>query len=832
MTTQTGEKLEEYRRKRDFRKTLEPAGADKAVDQGCLYVMHHHAASRDHYDLRLQHGGVLKSWALPKGASLAPGEKRLAIQVEDHPLEYGGFEGIIPEGEYGGGTVMLWDAGTWSVAGKHDDDHIDLELHGKKLEGRWTLVRTKMRDKGDKADRNWLLIKRSDKPARKLDPDDRSVATGRTMEEIAADENRVWRGDDPIVDPRALPRADTILGARAADMPAVVAPQLATLVDEAPKGEQWLHEIKFDGYRILARLDHGRVVLHTRKAQDWTARFPELARSLATLPVESAILDGEVTALERNGAPSFRKLQESLSTGNTRHLRYFCFDLLYLDGYDLTAAPLCERKRALFELLRAVGVGDDGPVAYSEHVEGKGQAFYEHACRLGLEGIISKRVDAPYTSRRDKSWLKVKCNIHREFVVGGFTPASRNRVGFRSLLLGAYEGSKLRYAGRVGTGFSARQLEELHERLKALEIDEKPFVDEVPDIASGVTWVEPSVVVEVEFAERTRDGRLRHPAFRGVRDDLEPTEVHMDEPVSMNKIGKKPSPVVVAGVRLSHPDRILYPDQGITKAEMARYYESIADWILPQLSRRPLSLVRCPDGTNSECFYQKHPSPSLTKGLPRIPIQEKTEKRDYVYVETISHVVRLVQAGTLEIHPWGCHVEDIEHPDLLIFDLDPGPDVEWSFVVQTTRDLRDRLADLGLTGFLRTTGGKGLHVVIPLEPRAGWDEIKAFAKAVAERHAGDDPKRLTSNMSKAKRQGRVFIDYLRNGRGATAIASYSTRARPRATVAVPLRWDEIDDDLRSDHYDVHSVPKRLRALDGDPWAGFDAVRTPLPERLP
>jgi bifunctional non-homologous end joining protein LigD len=852
MPARTGEKLAEYRRKRDFRKTLEPAGADKAADQGCLYVMHKHAASHDHFDLRLQQGGVLKSWALPKGASLVPGEKRLAVEVEDHPLEYGGFEGIIPQGQYGGGTVMLWDAGSWAITGKHDDDHIDFELHGKKLEGRWTLVRTKGRDKGDKAHRSWLMIKRSDKPARKLQPDDQSVVSGRTMDEIAADKTRVWMSkeavaqqpSEPTSPPPSLPDPGAIPKAQERDMPATIGPQLTTLVDKPPTGADWLHEIKFDGYRIIARLEDGEVRLYTRNGQDWTERFPEIAEYLSTLPVQSAMIDGEVTALNHQGTTSFRKLQEALSTGDTKHLRYYCFDLLYLQGHDLTASPLIERKQALSGLFRAARIGEQDPVRYSEHIEAKGEAFYEQACQLGLEGIVSKKADAPYRSRRDRTWLKTKCSHQQEFVVGGFTRARGSRAGFRSLLLGAFDGEQLRYAGRVGTGFSAQQLDDLHRQLKAMTVPKKPFADAVPDIHDGVTWVEPRVVIEVEYTERTRDGLLRHPVFRGVRDDREPREITVDKAMprttdspdkpqtkSETKSQTKPGQVVVAGVRISNPDRILYPEQNLAKVDLARYYEDIADWVVPLIARRPLSLLRCPEGRESECFFQKHPSPSLTKGLPRVAIAEKNDTRDYVYVETITHLVTLIQAGTLELHPWGCHIEDIEHPDLMVFDLDPGPDVAWKQMIDATRDLRDRLADLGLTGFLRTTGGKGLHIVVPLEPRADWDEVKAFARAVAEHHAADDPQRLTSNMSKAKRQGRIFVDYLRNGRGATAIASYSARSRPGAPVAVPVRWDELDATLLPDRYNVHNLHRRLRALQRDPWEDFEQARTPLTAKM-
>lgn len=839
MPSRTGEKLAEYRRKRDFQQTLEPAGADQAAEQGCLYVMHKHAASHDHFDLRLQHGGVLKSWALPKGASLVPGEKRLAVEVEDHPLEYGGFEGIIPQGQYGGGTVMLWDAGSWSVAGKHDADQIDLQLHGRKLEGRWTLVRTKARGDGDEANRNWLMIKRTDKPACRLQPDDQSVASGRTMDEIAADQqSRVWMSKQAAAKHPAIPDASAITRAKAAQLPAMLSPQLATLVDKAPAGDDWLHEIKFDGYRILARLDHNQIRLYTRNGQDWTARFYEIAQYLSNLPVHDAVIDGEVAALDEHGATSFRKLQESLSAGVSEHLRYYCFDLLYLDGHDLTASPLIERKQALRGVLTAAGVGEQDPVRYSEHIEGKGPAFYEQACGLGLEGILSKRIDAPYRSRREKTWLKIKCTHHDEFVVGGFIRPNGSRTGFRSLLLGAFDGPDLRYMGRVGTGFSVAQLQDLHRTLQAMTVAEKPFVDAVPDVRAGVTWVAPRLVIEVEYTERTRDARLRHPIFRGIRDDREPEEITVDKATvqttketSTDNSEDPSGDVVVAGVRISHPDRILYPEQGVAKVDMARYYVEIADWVVPLLARRPLSLLRCPEGTQSECFFQKHPSPSLTKGLPRIPIAEKDGERIYVYVESVAHLVTLVQAGTLEIHPWGCHVDDIEHPDLLVFDLDPGPDVAWTQMIDATRDLRDRLRDLGLEAFLRTTGGKGLHVVVPLKPRADWGEVKAFARAVAAHHASDDPERLTSNMSKAKRQGRIFLDYLRNGRGATAIASYSARARPGAPVAVPVRWDELDGSLRPDRYNVRNLQRRLRALEDDPWADFEQARTPLTTKM-
>ena len=852
-------RLEEYRNKRDFRRTPEPTGRQgrRTSEETGVFVVHKHAARRLHYDLRLEHDGVLESWAVPKGPSLEPGEKRLAVKVEDHPLEYGDFEGVIPEGEYGAGTVMLWDRGQWR-ARHRSDRRLDFELAGHKLNGSWTLTRMSGRADGD---HNWLLIRRrpsADHAARAeaetaAMPEDASVATGRTMEQIAADRSRTWSATAERSSAPSKTHARKLPGAAHTHLPARPRPQLASLAAAAPASSGWLHEIKFDGYRILARVDAGRVTLISRNGKDWTERFGEIVALLGGLPAETALLDGEVIALAANGASSFRQLQEALSTGRTAALIYQVFDLLHLDGYDISAVPQLERKQTLANLLERGGFVGSARVRYTEHIDSKGREFYDHACRLGLEGIICKRASAGYAAGRNKHWLKVKCTRHEELVIGGYTAPGGSRSGFGALLLGGYADSTLVYAGKVGTGFSDRQLRALHARLRALEVPQSPFA--APPASRGVHWVKPELVAEVEFTEWTRDRLLRHPTFRGLREDKDPEEVRLPpteiplpapvaakatvEPKARSKPRSKPryrsksksqSPRV-AGVRLSNPERVLYPEQGITKLALAHYYEAIADWILPQLRGRPLSLLRCPQGRDQQCFFQKHPQQTMPADLPRVEIRDKSGKTTYLYVQTLADVIALVQMGTLELHVWGSRVPEVERPDLVVFDLDPAPDLAWAETLRAARTLRERLTTLGLESFVRTTGGKGLHVVTPLVPERGWDEVKAFAHGVARAHAHDEPQRFTLNMSKAKRQGRIFLDYLRNGRGATAIASYSTRAREGAPVATPVRWDELDAQLSSDRYAVANVRRRLAALRADPWADLESARRRLTRRM-
>ncbi len=682
------DKLKTYRVKRDFSRTAEPSGATPPPVGHSHYVMHKHAASHDHFDLRLEQGGVLRSWALPKGPSLKPGEKRLAVEVEDHPLEYGQFEGVIPHGQYGGGTVMLWDLGRWKPRGKPKADRLDFDLEGEKLSGHWTLVR--MNDKqppGRRSGKNWLLIKRSDEAASKVD--DCSAVSGRTMEQIAREETPSAASEKVLPDPGAL------TGARKAPLPDRPAVQLATLVDAPPEGENWIHELKFDGYRVVAKISQQQVSLLTRNGKDWSRRFAEIARALKKLQARQAILDGEVVAPQADGSTSFRKLQEALSKNGRKaakaKLVYQVFDLLHLDDQNLEKVPLLERKSALKQLLNASDeLGE--VIRYSDHVRGEGIQFHSQVCEMGLEGTVSKEIEASYRPGRQRTWLKSKCTHQDEFVVGGLTPPSGARQGFGALLLGAYDGDKLIYAGRVGAGFSAAQLNHLHRQLKSLQRKTSPFSTETP-YTRGIQWVKPEIVVDVEFTERTRSGVLRHPVFRGVREDKLASEVQMrtdakappDPPTEKSArpaSGSKgpgsserhATNPVVAGVPITHPDRILYPEHGITKLDVARYYEDVEAHIMPHLRHRPLSLLRCPEGLEQDCFFQKHPDKQFAKDVPRTPISEKRGgTSSYLYVSSISELVWLVQYGVLEFHPWGCQISDVEKPDTLIFDLDPGP---------------------------------------------------------------------------------------------------------------------------------------------------------------
>jgi len=874
--------LREYRRKRDFKKTPEPTGkvAPRRGKRELLFVIQKHAASRLHYDFRLELDGVLKSWAVPKGPSLDPADKRLAMHVEDHPLEYGTFEGIIPKGEYGGGTVLLWDRGSWQPVGDPHQGYragnLKFVLKGEKLRGGWALVRIRGGRGGDDSGRSWLLIKERDAEARsgpsanivELEP--KSVLTGRTLEEIAAAADRVWHSDReggkktaaPLKPPAALRPAPArrgrgrrpvsvagVPGVRRAPLPKFVPPQLATLVSQAPSGEAWLHEMKYDGYRILARLDHGRVTLLSRNGRDWTEKFPTIAEAVGHLPAERAMLDGEIAVLQPDGTTSFQALQNFLSGTGRGQLVYMVFDLLHLDGGDLTGAPLEERK-AVLERLLASGNGKSGPVRYSDHVAGDGPDFFTHACRLGLEGVVAKRRDAPYRGTRGADWLKIKCVKQQEVVIGGYTDPEGSRVGIGALLVGVYQDGRLVYAGKVGTGFDHKTLRELRKRLARLEQKACPFVT-CPTGVGQPHWVKPELVAEVSFSEWTADGRMRHPSFQGLREDKPATSVVRELPSRVEEVVEMPAPstkstkrkgsasatgaskgpgeVVVAGVRLTHPDRVLYPAQNTTKRDLALFYESIAEWILPHLKDRPTALVRCPEGVAKECFYQKHVGTWAPESLRRVKIREKTKVGEYLIVDSLPALIGLVQLGILEIHTWNSVVAHLERPDRIVFDLDPGPGVPWKRVIEGARLIRERLLELHLESFLKTTGGKGLHVVAPLSPGPTWDEGSDFARALAESIAREDPRGYVAHMAKSARQGKIFIDYLRNARGATSVAAYSTRAKPQAPVSVPLAWDELSPAITSGHYTIATLPRRLAGLKADPWARYWTVRQKLPK---
>ena len=633
-------------------------------------------------------------------------------------------------------------------------------------------------------------------------------------------------------EPAATKAAD-IVGAKAAKLPAFVSPQLATLVDSIPAGDAWLHEIKFDGYRILCRIDDGRVSLLTREAQDWTHRFQPIAAAAKKLPVRQALLDGEVVALEDDGTTNFQLLQNSLNQSAAAHIVYFAFDLLYLDGHDLTSSPLLSRK----ELLEAKTPDNakDASIRYSEHWIGQGDALFEKACQMGLEGIIAKRADQPYRSGRSRDWLKIKSLKSQEFVIGGFSDPAGSRVGLGALLLGVYDDEKkLRYAGRVGTGFNDQTLRELRARLDKLIQSSPSFVKPpVGREAKGVHWVKPELVGEVAFTGWTRDGILRHPSFKGLREDKPSSQIQRERPVPAPKSASGRSKKTdemktdeIAGIKLTHPDRILYPDQGITKRDLAHYYEDIVDWIMPHIEGRPLTLVRCPAGHKKQCFYQRHTRESLDPAIHSIPIREKGSAVPYIYIDSLAGLTALVQMGVLELHTWGARQERIERPDRLIFDLDPDPAVSWQGLREAAQRLRSRLSDVGLGAFVKTTGGKGLHVVVPIAPKQSWDFAKEFSKAVAESTVREAPDRYIATMSKAKRKGKIFIDYLRNARTATAICAYSTRARSSAPVSVPLRWEELSKDVRTE-FTIRNVPQRLTRLRQDPWEEYEAARTAI-----
>ena len=904
--------LREYRRKRRFSRTPEPEGAAapaRAEPPGGerVFVIQKHAATRLHYDFRLELEGVLKSWAVPKGPSLDPADKRLAMHVEDHPLEYGDFEGIIPKGEYGGGTVMLWDHGTWTPEGDPHRDYragsLKFSLHGEKLRGSWALVRIRDRRQTRDDERSWLLIKHDDEAARPaaryqvVDAEPDSVVTGRSMEQIAAAQDRVWhsnrgagaqddgaagrpsaraggRSPSRAASARAGAAAPAridpaqVEGARPASLPRFVPPQLATLVSQAPVGDDWLHEMKFDGYRILARREDDDVTLRSRNGRAWTDHFPAVADSVRALPARQLLLDGEVAVVTRDGRTSFQALQNLMSSaGGGGALVYMVFDLLHVDGYDLTRARLEDRKAALARLLGAPG-GEPGALRYSDHVVGSGAEFFAEACRLGLEGVVSKRRGAPYRSTRGADWVKTKCLSRQEVVIGGYTDPEGSRSGIGALLTGVYEDGRLVYVGKVGTGFTARTLQDLKERLTPLEQPSSPFSARLTGLGRP-HWVRPELVAEVNFGEWTADGRMRHPSFQGLREDKPAAQVVRERPATPPE-DERPEPprprreapastsagpsksrdrrragnargggpagdgassgeAAVAGVRITHPDRVLYPPQGITKIGLARFYESIAEWILPHLRDRPTTLVRCPDGAHKTCFYQKHTGYWAPDTVRRVPIKEKTKTGEYLVVDDLPGLIGLVQIGILEIHTWNSTVSELERPDRIVIDLDPGDGVPWSRVVAGARLVRARLEAAGLQSFVKTTGGKGLHVVAPLIPRAGWDECAAFARRMAEEIARDEPRRYLARMARSERAGRIFVDYLRNVRGATSVAAYSTRARPDAPVSVPLDWDELSPRVRSDHYTVTTLPRRLAALRADPWTAYRTVRQSLPE---
>ncbi len=815
--------LDTYRGKRNFKRTPEPRGGKGRKAAGKRFVVQKHAARRLHYDLRLEMDGVLKSWAVTRGPSLVPAEKRLAVHVEDHPLEYGDFEGTIPKGEYGGGTVLVWDLGKWKPVGDAHKGlakgHLEFELEGEKLAGRWHLVR--MAQKPREKRENWLLIKGDDEAARApADPDileerPESVKSGRQIAEIAQADGR------PAKPRKSGKAAPALRDARKVTMPGFIPPQLATLKRKAPDGDGWVHEIKFDGYRLQSHLDGGRAKLYTRGGLDWTDRFGKaVPAALESLPADQAILDGELVVESSGGASDFSTLQADLSAGRTDRFAYYAFDLLYLDGQDLRGVPLLARKAALARLFQKAAA----PLRYSEHFEESGEMMLRHACRLSLEGIISKRAEGKYRSDRSRDWIKSKCGHRQEMVIGGYVPSSTSDGAIGSLVLGFHDKDGLRHAGRVGTGFSRVVAEDLFEQLHRIERETSPFMAPLDSTAArGVRFVEPELVAEVEFRNWTSDGRLRHAAFRGLREDKRPEEVIREDGAG-SEVKAEPRPAV----SLTHPDRLYWKDAGVTKEGLANHYAQVWRFMAPHVEGRPLALLRCPRGTAAKCFFQKHAWKGMSREILTVtdPGDEDGDN-SLLGIDSLDGLIGLVQGAALEIHGWQSRLDDLERPDQMVIDLDPGEGVAWSEVIDAAREVRDRLSAAKLASFVKTTGGKGLHVVVPLKPSAGWDEVKGFARELALAMAADDSERFIARSTKAERRGRIFVDYLRNGRGATAIIPYSTRARDGATVAVPLAWGELEPEIGSGHFTVMNVAARLGNLASDPWADFRSAARPL-----
>lgn len=921
------EQLARYRAMRDFAMTAEPRGAADSKDaaEGSLpFVVQKHAATRLHYDFRLGWRGVLKSWAVTKGPSYNVKDKRLAVEVEDHPIAYGGFEGTIPKGQYGGGTVMVWDQGTWEPVVDVDEGlrkgQLKFILHGQKLKGHWALIRMKGDRFGKEGKPNWLLIKEHDEYERGDDdpaiteeaPD--SAVTGRSLEEIASAEDHVWNSNAPEkaaskgpanrsrLTRRAAPAAETeppdrktiLEGAPKEKMPEFISPELAITVTEPPEGDDWLHELKLDGYRIQAHIvrkgTEPRVQLFTRKGLDWTHRMRKVAAAVAELPVHSAILDGEVVVLTADGGTSFAELQAAMDEGAANPLTYFSFDLLHLDGHNLRQLPLERRKTILEGLLQERG--EDQTLRYSSHFRTSGREFFQRACELGAEGAVSKLASAPYRSERTRAWLKSKCVRQQEFVIGGYTPLANGSHGIGALLLGYFQGNKLMYAGRTGTGFTSKMRERLQAQLEPLRQSKTAFHALPADAKKDAVWVAPQLVAEARFATWTGDHRVRQAAFLGMREDKDPKEVVReeaapvpkgsrrdrasaeadDEPDRKNEAGAKghdlaekavkhaaagsraakqekhtasaakhASPATgssrrgeraeVAGISISHPDKILDETSRLTKLQLAEYYAAVAEHLLPHIADRPLSIVRCPEGSGKPCFFQKHVGRGLPAGVDSVPVRPKDggAPEEYLTLRTREGLVGLAQMGVLEVHPWGSRNESLEQPDRLIIDLDPDTSLPWAKLVESAQEVRGLLKHLGLESFVKTTGGKGLHVVVPIEPRLEWPAIKTFAHNFVLMMERANPDLYLTKMTKAARTGRIFLDYLRNERGATAVAPYSPRARMGVRVAMPLTWAEVP---RTDPQQFGAVnyEEWKGRLKRDPWKKMDAVQQELTDR--
>ncbi len=886
------DQLARYRSMRDFKVTAEPSGASKSSKATALpFVIQKHAASHLHYDFRLGWNGVLKSWAISKGPSYVVKDKRLAVQVEDHPMEYGGFEGVIPKGQYGGGTVMVWDQGTWEPQPGHTDVDEGLRtgslkfiMHGERMKGKWALIRMKGKY-ANESKPNWLLIKEHDdfeKPqtAEPITEEfTTSAVTGRTMNQIAASEDHVWHSKDtatgkawqridkekeqqpPTRSPTAIPAAKSKpiqppAGTLKEKLPAFIPPQLALQTTTPPATEGWLHELKLDGYRIQARKSGPQVQLLTRTGLAWTHRMKTIATQVSILPCESAILDGEVVVLDDKGNTSFADLQAAFQEGAKKPFTYFVFDLLHLNGHNLRNLPLIERKTILTTLL----INSHDQIRLSEHIESNGPTVFKSACELDAEGIISKRAAGTYISGRTGDWLKAKCIREQEFVIGGFTLLAKGHAGIHgvgALLLGYYRDGKLIYAGRTGTGFTQKTHKIIRTQLDKLRQTENPFHNPPDEARRNVIPVKPKLVAQVRFATWTADKLVRQASFKGLREDKPATEVRLEQPLplaetqqeahhttatpiaakthtappkkSATKSPSKSIPTTKAPIRLTHPDKIIDAESHLTKQQLADYYWAIAPHMLPSISDRPLSIVRCPDGTGHQCFFQKHVNNTLPPGIGSVDVADKNGKVEpYITLSTQQALAGLAQIGVLEIHPWGSTNQDLEHPDRIIIDLDPDTSIPWPILAAAALEVHANLKKLNLESFLKSTGGKGLHVVIPIEPKHDWPTVKTFAHNFAIAMQKQNPSLYLTVMTKSARKDRIYIDYLRNERGATAVAAFSPRARPGMQVSMPLAWSELKQPDRP-NFSVANFPEWQPRLRRDPWKTLPTTHQILPK---
>jgi bifunctional non-homologous end joining protein LigD len=824
------EGLDRYNAKRDFEKTREPHGAAQAAT-GNGFVVQKHDATRLHYDFRLELDGVLKSWAVTRGPSSNPDDKRLAVRTEDHPLDYAAFEGTIPKGEYGGGTVMLWDSGNWEpVPGKDPvktlaEGHLHFFLHGHRMRGEWLLIR--LQPRGREKGENWLLRKIADEHSGGSDDlvgtHLTSVETGRSMAEIAEGKPTPKRkhGAAKVRGP-SMPRAKSIRSRKTKGAPPPFrSVQLATLVDHVPSGDRWLHEMKFDGYRTLIAVGGGEGRAYTRSGLDWSDRFGSIIADALLLEVGSALLDGEAVVLDTEGRTSFQALQAALKEDPSQIL-YYAFDLLAVDGDDWTGRPLVDRKARLAQL---IGKGREH-IRYSDHIVGKGEQLLASFCDAGLEGIVSKRADSIYSGTRSGSWLKTKCTRRQEFVIVGWTASDKQR-GFRSLLLGVNHKGTLRYAGKVGTGYSAEEMDRLMTKMAPLTA-KTPTVEAPRAAVRGAHWIKPALVAEVAFAEFTGEGVLRHSSYIGLREDKKPEAIVIESEASVKSIDAVVgNPSAPGRVKISNRDRVIFPESKLTKGQLADYYETVAPIMLPWAGRRPISLVRCPQGRAKKCFFQKHDAGSFGDAVKQVGIREKDgHEEPYLFVEDADGLLTCVQMGTIEFHGWGSRIEDVEKADRLVFDLDPDEGLDFAEVVSAAMHVQGLLAEMALVSFPMVTGGKGVHVIVPLTPQAEWPQVKDFARRFAAALAQTEPDRFTDALAKVKRKGRIFVDYLRNQRGATAVMPYSARSREGAPVAVPLNWEELRTLDSPAHWhigDSEALVKRATSKDLTGWGLADQV---------